>query len=164
MSKYNIRYVQSSDKIEIIITPKYEPYWVNIIPVFIAVVCFTLPIYLVSQTSREEIRFTVVISFILLYTAGVYLARLVLWNIRGKEVISITTDHVYYQLNKGFGTTHETSIPCISLEMTGFSENDSESCFLEFKSGNDSFKSVFFIRYDDFKKYADKIKDDYTSL
>lgn len=73
----------------------------KIIFIFFISIAFLIPILatIIAISSEDGIKFGIIITFILFWGSGIYLTRLLLWNVYGREVFQIEKGRLNYHVD-----------------------------------------------------------------
>jgi hypothetical protein len=123
---------------------KPTPLAIRFILGFIAALAFASPvIVLIVTLISGGFKAGILVSFIIMWSIGIYLTRMVLWNTFGKEILELQDNKLNYYCDYEYFQGNRTSIGIdqLQIEMIQVSEIEQTSKLL-FKNGPEQIEMV----------------------
>ncbi|MEO5645704.1 MAG: hypothetical protein ABIQ40_13400 [Bacteroidia bacterium] len=164
MASTKYQFVQGATSVLTTFTHK-TPKLIRLILSVLAIVAFLSPIVATINLiiNDREIKFGLFGSFIILWSAGYYMIRIVLWNSFGKEVITFDDDKVTYYCDYKYfqGSKKQIKTDQLKIELVK-SGGQNDLATLCFTNADEKIEMVIPVSLADLRLVEEKIRINYA--
>jgi hypothetical protein len=153
---------------EIIIKGKKVPPFILFSLTFILIISALIPIGAVGFRVLYGMgfHFGLILSFLIFWGIAIYLTRILLWNIYGKEILTLKQDKITYIADYKYFKDGKKEVQSSNLNIEFFEQSgsDEKNGFLTINSDNNSIECSNKITRNQYDKIINKIETRYNII
>ncbi|MBA3986366.1 MAG: hypothetical protein H0X63_07315 [Flavobacteriales bacterium] len=146
---------------KVIISNHNRPIFILLTFVVLTILAVVIPIIATIIVLKEdgELKFGLLISYLLCWGIAVYFIRLILWNLYGQEVISINDKKMEYHCSYKFFVDNKVTLDLANIEIYPTNNNETLESSMTLTSGDKVLESNFLLNKEAIGRIEMKIKN-----